>query len=95
MPEIVRMPKLGVNMEKGRIMEWVVKEGDFINSGDPIMNIETDKAVQEFCSLKSGVLAKILVPEGDMVQIQTPIAVLVKPGEELSEEFLANFKEDK
>lgn len=89
MPEIIRMPKLGVNMERATIMDWVVREGDSVSAGDPMVNVETDKAVQEVCSMKTGIIAKILAHEGDSVDIQAPIAILIQPGEELGEDFLA------
>jgi|LSQX01.3.fsa_nt_gb pyruvate dehydrogenase E2 component (dihydrolipoamide acetyltransferase) len=93
MPEVIRMPKLGVNMERATIMEWVVNEGDSVDTGDPILNIETDKATQEVCSPKAGIVARILAREGDTVSIQAPIAVLVEPGEVLTEDFLASIRE--
>ncbi|MEI6385164.1 MAG: dihydrolipoamide acetyltransferase family protein [Spirochaetota bacterium] len=81
MPKMLNMPKLGVNMTEALIVEWLVKEGDSIKVGDHILDAETDKAIQEICSSMTGVIAKILVPVGVTVLCQTPIAVLLEPGE--------------
>ncbi len=85
MPKMLNMPKLGVNMTEALIVEWLVKEGDSIKVGDHILDAETDKAIQEICSSMSGVIAKILVPVGVTALCQTPIAVLLEPGEKPAE----------
>lgn len=87
MPTILHMPKIGVNMTEGTIVNWVAKIGDALEKGDHILDAETDKAIQEIITTKSGQLAKILVKIGDVVACQKPIAVLTKPGEILPEGF--------
>jgi len=87
MPQVMMLPKIGVNMTDALIVEWVVKEGDTIQVGDHILDAETDKAVQEIQAMSSGVLAKILVQAGETVLIQAPIAILTEPGEIFNEDF--------
>jgi len=69
------MPKLGVNMTKATISQWMVKEGDRVNEGDHLLDAETDKAIQEIPATISGVLTKILALAGDTVECQAPLAV--------------------
>jgi pyruvate dehydrogenase E2 component (dihydrolipoamide acetyltransferase) len=72
-------------MEEGTLAKWLVKEGDSVVSGDLIAEIETDKATMEFEVVDEGVIGKILVPEGtENVKVNSPIAVLLEDGEELS-----------
>lgn len=71
-------------MNQGNIAKWIKKEGDKINVGDVICEIETDKATLEFESLEEGYLAKILAPEGSKdVPVGQPIAVTVEDPEEI------------
>jgi pyruvate dehydrogenase E2 component (dihydrolipoamide acetyltransferase) len=93
MPKIMNMPKIGVNMTDATIVAWVAKEGQEIKEGDHILDAETDKAVQEIYATDSGILGKILVPQGETVLCQQPIAVLTEHGEEISREFLAKYKD--
>jgi len=69
------MPKLGVNMTKATISQWLVKEGDQISEGQHLFDAETDKAIQEIPATLSGVLTKILVQPGDTIACQAPVAV--------------------
>jgi pyruvate dehydrogenase E2 component (dihydrolipoamide acetyltransferase) len=73
--EIV-MPKLSDTMEEGRILRWLKKEGDFVNKGDVIAEVETDKADMDLEVFSSGILTKIFYKEGDTVPVGTVIAVL-------------------
>ena len=73
--EIV-MPKLSDTMEEGRILRWLKKEGDFVNKGDVIAEVETDKADMDLEVFSSGILSKIFYKEGDTVPVGTVIAVL-------------------
>lgn len=73
--EIV-MPKLSDTMEEGRILRWLKKEGDFVNKGEVIAEVETDKADMDLEVFSSGILTKILYKEGDTVPVGTVIAVL-------------------
>ncbi len=82
----VLMPALSPTMEQGKLTQWLKKEGDVVKSGDPIAEIETDKATMEVEAADDGILAKILVAEGtDNVAVNTPIAVLIDEGESLAD----------
>jgi len=70
------MPMLGEVMEEGRIVAWLKQEGDTVAEGEIIMEVETDKATMEVESTESGVLRKILVPEGETVPVNTPLALI-------------------
>ncbi len=70
------MPMLGEVMEEGVVTSWKVKEGQSVKKGQIVLEIETDKAVFEIDSPASGVVTKVLVPEGETVPINTPLAVI-------------------
>ncbi|TPW31360.1 pyruvate dehydrogenase complex E1 component subunit beta [Pararhizobium mangrovi] len=78
----VLMPALSPTMEEGTLAKWNKKEGDTVEIGDVIAEIETDKATMEFEAVEEGTLGKILVSEGtENVKVNTPIAVLLEEGE--------------
>ncbi len=77
------MPKLGMNMVEGTIVEWLAKEGQQVKAGQAILAIETDKATQEVESPASGTLARILKDVGETVPCNTVMAVILAPGEAL------------
>ncbi|WP_282095630.1 pyruvate dehydrogenase complex E1 component subunit beta [Epibacterium ulvae] len=78
----ILMPALSPTMEEGTLAKWLVKEGDTVNSGDIMAEIETDKATMEFEAVDEGVIGKILIAEGtEGVKVNTPIAVLLEEGE--------------
>jgi pyruvate dehydrogenase E2 component (dihydrolipoamide acetyltransferase) len=83
MADVVEMPKLGFDMAEGTLVRWVKSEGDAVSKGDVLAEIETDKATVEVESSHSGVVAKHLVPEGEIVPVGTPIAVIGAEGEEI------------
>jgi len=58
------MPALSPTMETGKITQWLKKEGDKVDAGDVIANVETDKATIDFVYQDDGYIAKLLVPEG-------------------------------
>ena len=71
------MPALSPTMTEGNLSKWLVKEGDKINSGDVIAEIETDKATMEIESADEGTVTKLLIKEGTVsVPVNSPIAVL-------------------
>ena len=70
------MPMLGEVMEEGVVTSWMVEEGQPVKKGQIVLEIETDKAVFEIDSPASGVVTKILVPEGETVPINTPLALI-------------------
>jgi pyruvate dehydrogenase E2 component (dihydrolipoamide acetyltransferase) len=71
-----KMPMLGEVMEEGRIVAWLKKEGDAVNRGENLIEVETDKATMEEESTATGVLIKILVPAGETVAVNTPLALI-------------------
>ena len=80
----ILMPALSPTMEEGTLAKWLVKEGDKIQSGDLIAEIETDKATMEFEAVDEGIIGKLLVSEGsEGVKVNSPIAVILDDGEEL------------
>ena len=78
------MPKLGLNMTEGRIVSWLVKEGALVKTGQPILEIETDKATNEVEAPASGMIGKILHKEGDDVPCNGVLAVILSEGESLA-----------
>ena len=85
MPTWVILPKLGINMTKGVIVNWLVPEGASVQKGQPIVEIETDKAVQEVEAPETGTLARIVARPGDVVPCTYVIAAITRPGEPLPE----------
>ncbi|WP_368187683.1 pyruvate dehydrogenase complex dihydrolipoamide acetyltransferase [Aestuariibius sp. HNIBRBA575] len=86
MPTEILMPALSPTMEEGTLAKWLVKEGDTVESGDLLAEIETDKATMEFEAVDEGVIGKILIAEGsEGVAVNTPIAVLLEDGESVSD----------
>ncbi|UWP99540.1 pyruvate dehydrogenase complex dihydrolipoamide acetyltransferase [Aliiroseovarius crassostreae] len=82
----ILMPALSPTMEEGTLAKWLVKEGDTVQSGDLLAEIETDKATMEFEAVDEGVIGKILVAEGtEAVKVNSPIAILVEEGEEVGD----------
>jgi pyruvate dehydrogenase E1 component beta subunit len=79
----ILMPALSPTMEEGTLAKWLVKEGDEVNSGDIIAEIETDKATMEFEAVDEGRIGQILIPEGtENVRVNSVIATLLGEGEE-------------
>ncbi len=83
MADIVTMPKLGFDMAEGTLVRWVVPEGGAITKGAVLAEIETDKATVEVESYFDGLVTRHLVTEGTVVPINTPIAVIAAPGEQV------------
>jgi len=85
MPIQVLMPALSPTMTEGNLAKWLKAEGDAVNAGDVLAEIETDKATMEVEAVDEGTLGKILVPEGsEGVAVNTPIALLLEEGEDAS-----------
>ncbi len=80
----VVMPKLSPTMEEGQLSRWLKKEGDKVSMGEPLAEIDTDKATMEMQALGSGVLRKILIQEGDSAPLGQLIAVIGEPDEDIS-----------
>ena len=86
MAQSLNMPKLGMDMEEGTILRWLKKEGDAVQEGEVVAEIETDKASMELEAPASGTLLKIYHQESETVPVNTLIAAIGAPGEELPEQ---------
>src|SRR5690349_15341615 len=80
----VIMPKLSPTMEEGQIARWLKKEGDKVSMGEPLAEIDTDKATMEMQALANGVLRKILINEGESAPLGQLIAVIGEPNEDIA-----------
>ena len=79
----ILLPALSPTMEQGNLVKWLVKEGQQVNSGDILAEIETDKATMELESPDDGIIQKIIVEEGaENISVNSPIAVLKVEGED-------------
>ena len=81
----ITMPRLTDTMEVGKIIRWLKKVGDKVERNEPIVEVESDKAVMEVPSFQSGILVKILAEEGDEVPVGEPIAILETEEEKAKE----------
>lgn len=81
MPTPVIMPKFEMAQETGKVLAWLKREGDAVNKGDPLLEVETDKVNQEVESPATGILFRITAAPGEVVPIAAPIAYILKPGE--------------
>jgi pyruvate dehydrogenase E2 component (dihydrolipoamide acetyltransferase) len=79
------MPKLSPTMEEGQISRWLKKEGDEVQANETIAEVDTDKATMEMTSLESGILLKILVPEGGTAKLGQVIGIIGQSGEDISQ----------
>jgi pyruvate dehydrogenase E2 component (dihydrolipoamide acetyltransferase) len=79
----IKLPRLGQGMESGTIVKWLKSEGDQVEKGEPLYELDTDKVTQEVEADASGVLLKIAVAEGE-VEVGKTIAVIGEQGEEVS-----------
>ena len=81
----VTLPRLGQGMESGTIVRWLKSEGEKVEKGDPLYELDTEKVTQEVEADSSGVLLKILAGEGEEIEVGKPIAVIGEEGEEVTE----------
>src|SRR5213593_4781527 len=79
----IKLPRLGQGMESGTIVKWLKAEGEPVEKGEPLYELDTDKVTQEVEADASGVLLKIAVEEGE-VEVGKTIAVIGRQGEEVS-----------
>jgi pyruvate dehydrogenase E2 component (dihydrolipoamide acetyltransferase) len=86
MATLFTMPKLGMNQEDGLLVRWIVGEGAEITAGQSILEIETDKSNVDVEAPASGILARIVRREGETVPINTVLAVILDPGEDMPAE---------
>ncbi|MCD6401123.1 MAG: E3 binding domain-containing protein, partial [Anaerolineales bacterium] len=80
----VVMPRMGLNMEEGTVAAWHKQVGEAVESGEVLLDIETDKVTTEIEAQADGTLGKILVEVGETVPIGTPIAYILEKGEDPS-----------
>ncbi|HEY0081184.1 MAG TPA: biotin/lipoyl-containing protein, partial [Pyrinomonadaceae bacterium] len=80
----VVMPKLSPTMEEGQLARWLKNEGDRVSVGEPLAEIDTDKATMEAQALTTGVLRKILVQAGATVPLGQVIAIIGEADEDIS-----------
>ena len=81
MASVVRMPSVLAGATEAAIASWLVTSGDIVAVGDPLAEIETEKAIIEYGAEEAGVVGRIVLAAGEVAQIGAPIAVLVKDGE--------------
>lgn len=84
MGEIVVLPKLGVTMEEGLVTQWFKEEGEAIDVGEMLLEVETDKVTLEVEAETGGIVRKILLEEMEKVPIGTPIAIIADEDEDIS-----------
>ncbi len=81
----VTLPRLGQGMESGTIVRWLKAEGDTVEKGEPLYELDTEKVTQEVEAESSGMLLKILAGEGEEIEVGRTIAVIGEEGEDVSE----------
>ena len=84
MAEVIIMPKLGFNMNEGKLVQWYKNEGDEIAKGEPLFSIETDKTNMDIEATSDGVVKKLLIEEGGQIPVTLPIAVVGAADEDVS-----------
>ena len=83
MAHVILMPKAGQSMTEGRVVDWIKNEGDSVERGEPLLEIETDKANLEVEALESGILRKIFVPAGESCIVLAAVGVIGSADEEI------------
>jgi 2-oxoglutarate dehydrogenase complex dihydrolipoamide succinyltransferase (E2) component len=84
MPIEILMPELGESVHEGTVSRWLKKEGEFVKEDEPIVEIMTDKVNTELPSPASGILSKILIQEGEPVEVFHAMGLIAEEGEEVS-----------
>src|SRR4030095_3177018 len=80
----IKLPRLGQGMESGTVVRWLKQEGDRVEKGEPLYEVDTEKVTQEVEADASGVLLKISVEEGE-VPVGRTVAVIGEEGEDVPE----------
>ncbi len=83
MAKTLMMPKMGFDMEQGKIVRWLKQEGDAVERGEKVVEIETEKVTIEVENFDDGILHTIVAQEGEEVPVGEPIAVVAQPGEDV------------
>ncbi|MFN0065003.1 MAG: pyruvate dehydrogenase complex dihydrolipoamide acetyltransferase [Chlamydiales bacterium] len=94
MPFTLTMPKLSPTMEEGIVAKWHKKEGDYVESGELLLEITTDKATVEHNALDAGYLRKILVPDGKGAKMNYPLAIFTEKREESIDGYQPNMPKE-
>jgi pyruvate dehydrogenase E2 component (dihydrolipoamide acetyltransferase) len=89
MPTIVKMPKWGLTMTAGIVVDWLSAEGAEVSEGDPLLTVETEKAVDDVPAPAGGILYRIVAAAGSEVPVSAPVAVIVAADETVTDEDLA------
>jgi pyruvate dehydrogenase E2 component (dihydrolipoamide acetyltransferase) len=84
MAQEIVLPQWGMEMQDATVVRWLKQEGDPVQEGEPLVELETAKIATELESIASGVVAHILVPEGATVPIRTVLAIVAAPGEQVA-----------
>ena len=85
MAKDILMPLLSPSMTEGTLVKWLKKEGDAVKSGDVLAEVETDKATMDLEAFDSGILRKILIPDGTKVAVQAKIGIIGTKDEKIDE----------
>lgn len=85
MAEVMTMVQLSPTMEEGRLVAWLKKEGESVEAGEVVAEVETDKANMDMESFFDGVILKILLQEDDAASVGTPMAIIGEEGEDISD----------
>ena len=83
MAQEIVLPQWGMEMQDATVVKWLKQEGDPVQEGEPLVELETAKIATELESI-AGVVAHILVPEGATVPIRTVLAIVAAPGEQVA-----------
>ena len=86
MAKSVIMPALGMAQETGTLLRWLKREGDAVSAGEPLLEIETDKATAEIEAPVSGTLRQIQAAEGDIIPVGQEIAIILQSGDSLEDQ---------
>ena len=88
MTKTIIMPKYGLQQDNGTVVEWRVKEGDRVNKGDILLDLETDKALFEYESPESGYIRKLVAQNGEEVPVLSVIAIITDEADEAIEDLV-------
>ncbi len=83
MAEVIIMPKLGFNMNEGKLVEWYKQEGDSVAKGEPLFSVETDKTNMDIEATGDGIVRKLFIAAGDTVPVTLPIAIVGDADEDI------------
>lgn len=84
MAQVIVMPKLGLTMEEGTISKWYKAEGDTVEKGDPLFEVETEKVTNDVESEVSGILRKVIIATEDNAKCGEPVAIIAEPDEDIA-----------